>query len=206
MSIPGTVRVLTEPAAEPITLAQAKEWCRVDSADEDALLTMLIQAMREYAEDLTGRAFVQRTLELRLDAFPCGPIQIPCPPLVSVDYLQYVDSDGTVQSLDGSPNEYRYWTQREPGLLAPVWNGVWPATRSEPEAVRVGFTAGYALGVGSPTDYTANIPAKLKLWMRARISTLNENRETLIMNNQIQIPRDLYDGLLDGLIVGSRLF
>jgi len=46
------------PPAEPVTLAQAKAWLRVESGDdEDALIAGLIAAARMRAEAHTGRCF-----------------------------------------------------------------------------------------------------------------------------------------------------
>lgn len=79
------VAVIEGPAVYPVSLAKAKEWCRVDYADQDAVLNLLIAAATERAEEITGRAFIQRQLELRLDAFPAGKvIELPFPPLRSV--------------------------------------------------------------------------------------------------------------------------
>ena len=209
-----TVRQITEPPYEPITRAQAKLWCRIDSdiTDQDAVIDMLIQGMREYEENLTGRAFVQRTFQLvttcyeylNINGSSRLGIEIPRPPLVSVESITYVDTGGTVTTLSAS--EYDVHTWRIPGIVVEEWNSSWASYRREPDAIRVNFTAGYA--PGSPPDeasYQEGLPANLKLWMQARISTLYENREQLI-GNQMQIPRDFADGLLDSLVVGTRLF
>lgn len=191
-------RVITEPSSEPISLADAKLWCNVDDdiTAQDAQILGLIVAMREMAEGITGQAFVQRLLEYRLDAFPSeddGRIELPVVPLVSVASVSYVDANGAIQTMSGSPSQFREWTS---GAVAPLYGSAWPGTRAEPEAVRIRYTAGYTS--------VAQVPEKLKLWMRTRISTLNENREQFIGSNQQPIPRDFADGLLDSLIVTKR--
>jgi uncharacterized phiE125 gp8 family phage protein len=195
-SLRKSVKVITPPAYEPVTLQEAKLWCRVedDDIDDEATLLLLIIAMREYAEELTGRAFVRRTLELRLEEFPEGEIELPQAPLISVSSIQYVDGDGTLQTLDASPNTYQVDAVSEPGRVAPLYAADWPAARAVMDAVRIQYVAGYA---------TVNlIPKKVRLWMQARISTLFENREQFVVGNIVQpIPRDFVDGLLDGLRV-----
>jgi len=198
--------VVTPPAVEPVSLAEARLWCRVDDGDtaQDSVISMLIKAMREYAENLTGRAFVQRTLQLNLDCLP-GCIALPMPPLVSVASVIYTDLDGALQTLAAA--DYQVDDVAEPGKIVPAWDAAaWPAVRAVPNAVRVLYVAGYDEGSGSPTDYTANMPAALKLWMSARISTMFENREQLVNANQVAIPRHFADGYLDELIIGARLF
>lgn len=191
-----SVRVVTPPAFEPVTLAEAKLWLRIDDddTDEDATVLMIITAIGEYAEELTGRAFVARTLELRLDGFPEGEIELPFAPLRSVSSIDYLDADGVLQSLDVSPTGWQEDTASQPGRVAPLVNTDWPATSDEMGSVRITYNAGYA----SPNA----IPRLARLWMQARISTLFEQREQLVVGGQVSdIPRDFVDGLLDGLRV-----
>jgi uncharacterized phiE125 gp8 family phage protein len=195
------VRVLEAPAGEPITVAEAKTFCRVDTDDQDAVLELLIQAARERAEDITGRATVQRELELRLDEFPNNEvIERPYPPLISVDYIEYLDAAGDAQRLEGSPTSWIEDLYSEPGRIRPLAGTSWPATYEAPGAVRIGFTCGYA-PYGSPADYGYNVPARMRQWMQARISTWFERREHLDLANVKDLPRDYVDGLLDGLKV-----
>jgi len=207
-----TLQVITGPSYEPVSLAEVKDWCRVESTvtAHDAVLTMLIQAMREEAENLTHRAFIQRTLKLTLGDWPAyttygSLIVLPFPPLISVDAFQYTDTDGTLQTLAASQYEVHTW--KEPAWVVPAWQVTWPSIRIVPDSLQITYTAGYT--PGSPPDEQGSqdvMPAKLRLWMQARIATLFENREQLIVNNQVRIPRDFADGLLDSLTVGSRLF
>ena len=200
-----TVRVITEPTVEPVSLAEAIDWTHADdgTAATDAALTMLIGAMRRYAENLTGRAFVQRALQLIL---PCWQAQIalPYPPAVSVESVTYVDTDGVVQTLDADLYVVHDW--REPALIVPAFTAIWPSTRAVLDAVRVNYTAGYA-PIGSPADdYASGVPPQVKTWMHARIATLHNQRDQMVQGNVMQIPRDFCDGLLDDLVIGSRLF
>ena len=192
----NNVVVVTAPSFEPVTLAEAKLWCRVDDDDrsQDAVLQMLIIAMREYAEHLTGRAFASRTLELRLDAFPDAEIELPQAPLNSVTSIEYVNDDG-LQNLNGSPTAFQVDTGSIPGRIAPLVGSSWPSSSGDAlAAVRIRYVAGYP----NPNA----IPKLVRLWMQARISTLFENREQIITEGQVQkLPRDFVDGLLDGLKV-----
>lgn len=208
-----TVVVVTEPAYEPITRAQAKEWLRIDADDtaHDAIVDMLIKAMREDAEDRTGRAFISRQLKLYLECWPLDTyygfsIILPHPPLIGVDSFKYTDTDGTLQTL--AADQYEVHTEYEPGFIVPEYQITWPTIRRRPDALQITFTAGYP--VGSPTDEAAhqeNMPAKLKLWMESKIASHNEFREQIVAGVAVnEIPRDFTDSLLDGLVIGSRLF
>lgn len=201
-----TVRVVTAPVYEPVTLAEAKDWCRIDSdiTDQDSTINLLISAMRRYAENRTLRAFIPRTLQM---IRPCwdSPIVLPQPPLLELLSIIYVDTGGVEQTL--ASDQYVVHDWREPAIIVPEWNVSWPSIRGVHDAVRVNYIAGYAAD-GSPTEEAtlqAGLPDNLKLWMQARISTLYENREHLIMSNQVQIPYDFADGLLDDLITAERI-
>ena len=211
------VRVLTAPAYEPVTRAEAKRWCRIDDdiTTHDAVIDLLIGAMRELAEDITGRALVLRTLELRLDDFPSDPsdvafIELPYPPLQSVQYIQYTDAAGDDQTIEGEDLAagWKVDTGSTPGRIQPASGESWPGSDGSIGNVRIGYTAGYAV-VGSPGDETAHqagIPKRVKQWMEAKISTSNEYREMVITGTIVQeLPRDFVDGLLDGLRV-NRMF
>lgn len=206
-----TIYQVSQPAYEPVSLALAKGWMRIDDGDtsQDATVAMLVKAMREDAENLTGRAFVQRQLRLYLHTWPIvagrNQFTLPFPPLISVESIKYRDVAGTLQTL--AADQYVVHAWKEPGIVVPEWNVSWPFIRSVPDSIQVSFTAGYA--PGSPQDEAGAqevMPAKLKLWMEAKAATLFKGREQYVTGNLVRVPRDFTDGLLDSLVVGSRLF
>lgn len=189
----GYVRELVGPTVEPVTLEEARLWCRDPAVEDDAMLLLLIQEAREHAEEITGRAFAQRQLELRLDEFPASgaAIELPFPPLVSVQYLTYATDDGDV-SLGGSPDAFLVDTGAVPGRIQTLDGTAWPTSKAQIGAIRVGYTSGYA--------NTNAIPKAVRIYMQARISTLFEQREQIAMGMNITpLPRDFAEGLLDGL-------
>lgn len=198
----ATVSVVTAPAYEPVTVAEAREWCRIpsDITEHDWTLNLLIIAMREYAEHMTGRAFAQRTLKLTASEYATDSkwayrFDLPFPPLVSVSSFVYIDGDDTEQTL--ATTEYDVHTWAEPGFIVRSYGGAWPATLSAPNAVQITYVAGY----GGPSL----IPRAVRLWMQARIATLFEMREQIVTGTIVAaLPRDFTDGLLDSLIVRKR--
>lgn len=193
-----TTRVVSPPPVEPITLAEAKLHLRETGTEQDAIITSLIVAARQYAENYTRRALVQQTLELLLPCFPWdGVIALPRPSLVSVTSVKYIDTGGVLTTVD--PSEYQVDVYRQPAYIKPAYLYYWKATRSsDVNAVQVRYVAGYPVGAGSPTDYTVNIPDGIKHWMRVRVAQLYEHREAMIAGTIVaNVPRDYVDGLLD---------
>ncbi len=64
-----TPTLITAPALEPITLAEAKAWLKQDSADDDALIGALIVAARTSIERATRLQFISQTWRIYASAW-----------------------------------------------------------------------------------------------------------------------------------------
>lgn len=137
--------LLTGPAAEPVTLAQAKVAARVDDSAFDAIITAAIPAARIIAEHETGRRLVQQTWRHEFDDWPASDTLLPeCAPSgVAVSYWDgtdfvELDAGAYVWTPTGTG---RAWT-----ALAPVVGGSWPSlgTVALGPRVRVDVTSGNA--------------------------------------------------------------
>lgn len=133
------------PAAEPLALAEAKEWLRLEQgwAEDNRRIHLLIKAARGLVEQGTGRQLITATWRLTLWDFPyCDEwIRLPKPPLQSIVSVTYTDPLGFTQTLAGS--EYQAVTDSLPGWLAPAYDKAWPQARRQAGSVAVTFTAGY---------------------------------------------------------------
>jgi len=144
---PGLIQVVP-PALEPVTLDEVKDYLRVETADEDTVLTRLVAAARHLAERTTGRALVTQSWRLTLDRWP-GPrvIELPLPPLQSVDAVIVID-DAEAETVWPASNTVAD-TGTEPGRLA-LRDGVAPPLPGRDiGGLAVDFTAGYG---AQPTD------------------------------------------------------
>lgn len=160
------------PAADPISLAEAKAHLRVEIPDEDELVIKPnIKAARKYAEDETGMQLVAATFKLTLDGFPGEGrngdggiddgwrVYLPSPPLQSVSSVQYTDTAGTVTTL--AATEYRVDITRMPGVIEPAYGKTWPTSRDQVGSVTITYVAGYlvAFTANATTDQvTTNRP------------------------------------------------
>lgn len=166
--------VTVGPTAEPITLAEAKLHLRYDLSTEDDAISECIQAAREEAEQLTGRAIGEQTMVLKLDHFP-AEILLERPPLISVDSVQYLDAAGALQTIDNG--DYSVDERNTESWIVPAYGFYWPATYPAANAVTVTFRGGYE-----------TCPALIKRWMYTRIGVLFEVRESASERPAIDMP------------------
>ncbi|HSH72348.1 MAG TPA: head-tail connector protein [Methylophilaceae bacterium] len=180
--------VITPPASEPVTLAEAKLHCKADSGDDDSLISIYITAARAAAEHRIGRALVTQTLELVLDSFPGNEIELPHVPVASITSVKYLDSDGIEQTIAGS--DYYLDNAGLKNWVIPGHGTSWPSSFDAANAVRVRYVAGY----GDETK----VPGGIKSWILLTVGTLYKNRESTIDGTITSpIPERFYESLLD---------
>lgn len=77
--MPISYKITVPPTAEPITLADAKDYLNVDFSSKDALITRLISDARRYAENMLRRSLVTQTIQLihEFDHVAAGPLSGP---------------------------------------------------------------------------------------------------------------------------------
>jgi uncharacterized phiE125 gp8 family phage protein len=204
------LRVVTPPVIRPVSLAEAKAFCRVTHDLDDAMIDAMIAAAVAACEQITGRALVEQTLELVLDEFPrlsimemnrgesslWDRIVLPAPPLLVVESIQYVDVEGAEQAMVSGAYTVSNASDFCKAFIVPAYGTTWPATRDVPGAVRVRFVAGWPASEGSPT--TATTPDAIRQWILCRVSGLYAQREAVVIGQAVAaMPRDFLDGLLD---------
>lgn len=147
------LRVVTPPASEPVTLAEAKVHLRIDTSDEDTLVNGYIVAARQMCELESRRAFVTQTWDLSLEAWPEeGEIVLPRPPLQSVSSVTYVDSTGAPQTF--ASGDYLVDVASEPGRVILGYGKSWPSATLRPgPSIVVRFVAGYGAAGAVPQMY-----------------------------------------------------
>ena len=135
--------VVTTPAvSEPVSLADMKEHLKVDISDDDDLITSQIVAARKWIEFYCNRSLPSQTLTAFFDVFPYYYIYmiLPQSPVVSVNSIKYIDTDGVEQTWDSS--KYKVDTKNSPARVAPAYGESWPSARVEMNALYIEYVAG----------------------------------------------------------------
>jgi uncharacterized phiE125 gp8 family phage protein len=139
----GTLTVITEPTAEPVTLSELKAALGVDHSDDDVELLSLIKHSREIAEKYLNRYIMTQTIELSFDRFADGTIPLNVWPLASIDSVKYDDTSSPSAEITLTVGDDYYADTTTEGGRVSVISG-WPGTYPKPNAVRIRMTAGYA--------------------------------------------------------------
>lgn len=179
----NTTTVYTDNIADSSLGAEAPS----TNTTGDPLLNMLIASARQYAEAILQRYLITQTIDCYLDCFDDWEIKLP--PLQSVSEITYVDTEGVTQTIDAS--EYLVDAVSVPARITPAYGEVWPIPRTQNNAVKIRFIAGY--GTASA------VPQCIKNWMLLRIKQLYDQQGTVNVGNGTvsEFPYSLVDGLLD---------
>jgi uncharacterized phiE125 gp8 family phage protein len=160
-------KIVTQPATEPVTLAEVKEYLRLDGSDHDDLLTSLIASARQWCEMYQNRAYITQTWETWLDRWHF-PIRLARAPLGAVSYIKYYTSDNTEKTW--AVTEYQVDAITDPARINLAYNVTPPNDVLRPmNAIVIRYTTGYGAA--------ANVPDVVKLAIKMIIAFRFENPE-----------------------------
>ncbi len=147
---------------------------------DDIYVSALIVAARERVELFLRRALITQTFEYTLDQFPVNSfIDLPRPPLRSVEWIKYIDTTGNQQTLP--PETYVVdASSNEMGPVALAWNRFWPITRRSINSMLIRFVAGYG-------DKAEDVPQAIRHSILIEISSLYENREDVVVGQSLNM-------------------
>src|SRR5262245_45682192 len=161
------LQIVTPPSTYPVTLDEAKAQLNVVDSDDDDLIEQHIAAATQALDGpfgWLGRAIMPQTWDYFRDGFPgasgdwvtagayacgcatttnCGGIEIPLPQLGTVDEIAYADPNNPGSYLTLATTEYAVDNAGYVGWVQPV--SAWPSAGSSINAIRIRFTAGYAI-------------------------------------------------------------
>lgn len=157
--------LLTAPAVEPLSLAEAKAFLRVEHADDDGVIGALIAGARIHVEAQTRRALITQAWRLSFDAWPeDGRIAVRPGPLQALDAARVYDGEGGAQTVDlqafvqdlgNAALVFAPWALPAPGRIA--------------AGIELDVTAGYG-------DAAADVPEPLRQAIRLLVAHWYEHR------------------------------
>lgn len=166
------LQLVVRPAAEPVTVADAKAHSRISQNVEDSEVLGYITAARQVCEGIVRRALMPQTWRLALENWPgrdyvngvrsfsnlgeyyrWNHIELPHPPLVSITTFTYTDTAGNVsnmvQGYGSAAGNYLLDTDSEPGRIVLPYSGLWPTTVLLPaQPIKITYACGYSSFAG----------------------------------------------------------
>jgi len=141
-----TFTTLVPPAAEPVSLTDAKAYLRIGSETEDAAVASQIASARGRIEAVTGLALINRTLRVTLDRWTCGTVEtrrveLPVRPAMSLTAVRVRDANGDAETVTD-----RFAVEAgNAGKL--VWiSGGFPWPRQRVGGIEIDYVAGFGPG------------------------------------------------------------
>ena len=154
--------VTSEPEIEPITVQEVKDFAKLEYEDtaEDTILEGFITAVRIAAEKYLGMAFIEQTIQMKMDYWPDAVVLLPRPPLISVTKICTLDEDDT--ETEYSSDNYYIITEGQPGKVILKKDVIAPTnTDRNYGGFLVEFKAGYG---ADASDVPGLIKNGLKAW------------------------------------------
>jgi uncharacterized phiE125 gp8 family phage protein len=170
--------LLAGPALEPITLAEAKQFVRVEHDDDDDVITALIAGARIHVETQTRRALITQSWRLTRDVWPAaGCVALLPAPVRTLDAVRVYKSDGTTLALDLAG--FTLDKSDAPARLL-LTNSVPPAPERPAAGIEIDITSGYG-------DAGEHVPEPLRQAIRLLVAHWYENRGLIAVGNEVAL-------------------
>ena len=164
-----SIVTVTLPASEPVSLAEAKLFLRVDHNAEDSLITTLLGAAREAVEAGIGQALITRRVRESLDIWrrdAANGALLGLGPVTNVVAVRLLANNGAQSVID--PERYRLEGNRDRPRL--VFLAGFPATLRTAGGIEIEYDCGYA-------DEATELPIALRVATMQIVASLYELRQ-----------------------------
>lgn len=181
--------LLYSSPTEPVTLEQTKTFLAVDHNEHDTLITALIKAARQRAEDYCNRSFIEKRYVLALDKFPRKTtLKLPRGPVQSIVSVKYIDAAQTEQTLATDKYVLNQYSIPPSVVLKEHFN-----VSDQVNSLIIQYIAGY-----DKSDYTAEnntapafpFPEPVRTAILMMVRTMYDHRDDYVVGAAInQIPK-----------------
>jgi len=166
--------LLTAPAAEPLSLADAKAFLRVEHDDDDIIIASLVASARNHVEALTRCGLITQTWRLALDRWPDnGRVAPKLGPLRALIAARVFNEANVPSSLDAAS----FVVDRAGGVIAaPCWSLPVPGRST------AGIELDIEIGFG---DAASDVPPALLNAIRMLVVHWYENRSLVAIGQTV---------------------
>lgn len=169
--------LLTAPAVEPVSLAEAKAFLRVEHNDDDDLIGALAAGSRIHVEAQTRRALVTQSWRIALDCWPeDGRVRVVPAPLKELTAARVYDVDGHAQAVD---------LQAFVPDLGSSALAFAPWALPQPDRIAAGIELDVTVGYG---DAAVDVPEPLRQAIRLLVGHWYENRGLAALGTVTVLP------------------
>lgn len=197
----ANLKLIAGPSEDPVTVADAKDYLRIDNSSEDARILTMIKAATISLESFVGQKFISQVWDVFLDGFEapkskndpwwdgskdgpismfsgqCSNIYLPIGPMISLDEFSTYGDDGV--AVNAQVSDYIADTIGPRARVGLKLGGLWPTTvlRSS-NGVRFRLTVGISANA-------ATLPSDIRQAVLEFIAHMYENRGD---QNEMKIP------------------
>lgn len=181
-----TSYLLAGPAEEPVSLAEARAFLKVDDVAEDGLIATLIGAARLHVEGVTGQALLAQSWRVVLDAWPADrEVRLPVSPFMALSEITAYDAAGLGHEVPLAQ------FMREPDrLLLPATVAGMPVLR-ERQGLEIDYVAGFGTEPGE-------VPADIRQALLLLVGYWFEHRDAVIVAGSGAVVPSGFDRMVAG--------
>lgn len=164
-------RVITDIVTEPVSVAEAKLYCKVQDSADDTLWPILITSARRMLEKYTMTSFAEKTLHATWVEVPrTNYVELPYGPVISIDHIYRIDHEGNEEELVLNSD---YYVMGDQDAIIKI-TSYWSSGKVYVNSIRAEYKAGYG------NTATEVLPAELKLAILKQVATDYELRENIV--------------------------